>query len=258
MEARYIVRLDDACATMDRKKWERIEEILDRYSISPIVAVIPSNQDPQMRINPEDELFWDRVRAWQAKGWHIALHGFEHRYVTQSRGIIPMNAYGEFSSRPLEEQKEKILKGLAIFAQEGIETKIWVAPAHNFDHQTLEALRESPIQIISDGIAHEPYRERGFFWIPCQLSSLIPQKSGLWSACYHPNTMGEKEFEDLERFLNSHSHSVLSNLSSLEGLYGHRKRTLKERLYFYAYFLNRRRQQNQTLQKITSRLRRFL
>jgi len=45
MSARYLIRLDDASATMNRHKWQLIEGVLDQHAIKPIVAVVPDNQD---------------------------------------------------------------------------------------------------------------------------------------------------------------------------------------------------------------------
>jgi hypothetical protein len=63
--AKYIIYLDDACPTMDSIKWNRIFEVLDRYNIKPIVAVIPNNQDEKMMIDKPNIHFWNDVRIWQ-------------------------------------------------------------------------------------------------------------------------------------------------------------------------------------------------
>ena len=42
---KYIVRLDDACPTMDKQKWSKVEDILDQGKVKPIVAVIPKNKE---------------------------------------------------------------------------------------------------------------------------------------------------------------------------------------------------------------------
>ena len=39
--AKYIIRLDDANEYSDMSKWDRIEKILDKNDIKPLVAVIP-------------------------------------------------------------------------------------------------------------------------------------------------------------------------------------------------------------------------
>ena len=37
MSAKYILRLDDACPTMDVVKWDRIEKICNKFLIRPIM-----------------------------------------------------------------------------------------------------------------------------------------------------------------------------------------------------------------------------
>ena len=33
---KYLIRLDDACPTMDAQKWSRIEDILNRGGVKPM------------------------------------------------------------------------------------------------------------------------------------------------------------------------------------------------------------------------------
>ena len=58
MKQHYLIRLDDACPTMNRRKWQRIEDILDRYGVKPMVGVIPANADPKQIIDEPDRHFW--------------------------------------------------------------------------------------------------------------------------------------------------------------------------------------------------------
>jgi len=202
MFAKYIIRLDDACPTMNRENWERMEKLLDNYKIKPIVAVVPNNQDKKLMIDEVDENFWQKVRNWQSKGWEIALHGYEHKYATEAPSIVPINNYSEFAGVSLEEQCQKIEEGIAIFKKHNISTRVWVAPAHSFDENTIEALKsESDITIISDGIAFSPYWEHGMHWIPQQLWKFREMFFGTWTSCFHPDSMSEKEFIRLEHFL---------------------------------------------------------
>ena len=48
MSGKYILRLDDACPTMDVAKWDRIEKICDKFLIRPIIAVVPNNKDKKL------------------------------------------------------------------------------------------------------------------------------------------------------------------------------------------------------------------
>src|SRR5438034_10018621 len=107
MKASYILRLDDACPTMNRDMWDRIEELLDRLSIRPIVGVIPENADMSLNCSAADSTFWDRVRTWEKKGWSIALHGFTHaRHATprDAEALVPIHSETEFAGVPLEQQ----------------------------------------------------------------------------------------------------------------------------------------------------------
>ena len=70
--SKYIIRLDDACETMNLKKWKKIESILDELKIKPIVAVIPSNKDETLYLDQKISNFWELIFSWQKKGWEIA------------------------------------------------------------------------------------------------------------------------------------------------------------------------------------------
>lgn len=58
MKRQYLIRLDDACPTMNSRKWQRMEDILDRYDVKPMVGVIPANNDPKQMIDSPDGKFW--------------------------------------------------------------------------------------------------------------------------------------------------------------------------------------------------------
>ena len=164
----------------------------------PIVAVIPNNEDRKQMKEEVDSQFWNKVRSWQKKGWHIALHGYDHVYISKSSGLVPFNNKSEFAGLSYEEQVIKIKEGWKIFKQENIDCKIWVAPSHTFDKNTLKALKEhTTIEIISDGVALFPFYRFGFKWIPQQVWRFRKMPFGLWSGCFHPNEMNDKEINDL-------------------------------------------------------------
>lgn len=207
--SKYLLRLDDASDYMNIEKWQRIENLLDRYHIKPIVGVIPDNRDPDMLgVYTKDILFWDKVRRWQHKGWTIALHGYNHVFETNDGGINPVNNRSEFAGVSLERQKERIKNGCAVFHAHGIEPKIFFAPAHTFDMNTLVALKdESKIRIISDTIANNVYFENEFYFIPQQSGRVRRLPFSLVTFCYHPNLMTENDFMGLEDFLKKNRNS---------------------------------------------------
>lgn len=237
MHLKYIMRLDDACPTMDVDKWNQVESIFNLYGIKPIVGVIPNNKDPKMMIDLPDPHFWNKVRKWQHSGWHIGLHGYDHCYISNSSGIVPMNRQSEFAGVEKEIQREKLRKSLTVFSEHDIKTNIFVAPSHTFDSNTLAVLRdETDIKIISDGVAVYPYKKDGFFWIPQQLWQAIERKRGVWTFCYHPNDMKDANFEILDKFCNAHRHEFVSNIEELMEYYGNRNADIMDKLYFSIYF----------------------
>jgi len=239
-ELKYIIRLDDACPTMDWKKWNTVFNILDKYGIKPIVAVIPNNEDENMIIDKYNESFWDEVRKWQNKGYYIAMHGFNHKYISKSSGLIPMNDRSEFAGVDVNIQRKKIKKAWQIFKNNNIIPKIWVAPAHTFDKNTLTVLKEeTSIKIISDGIAFYPYIQYGFFWIPQQLWWYREKKEGIWTICLHPNNMKETDLKNFEKIIKENSEKFIVDIKKLYETYKNRNFSIKDKIYFKLFFMKR-------------------
>ena len=61
MSAKYLIRLDDACHTMKLVNWNLLEKIFDKYSIKPIIAVIPNNKDSSLIYDEKDNFFWEKI-----------------------------------------------------------------------------------------------------------------------------------------------------------------------------------------------------
>ena len=57
------------------------------------------------------------------------------------------------------------------------------------------------INVISDGFARQPYRERDATWIPVQLWGPVEKRIGLWTICLHAQTASESSIGELETFL---------------------------------------------------------
>lgn len=67
MNNKYLIRLDDAVLTMNTKKWQRMEDLLDRYGVKPMVGVIPANNDPKQLIDNGNCEFWMKARIGKEK-----------------------------------------------------------------------------------------------------------------------------------------------------------------------------------------------
>lgn len=235
----YILRLDDASDYMDLEKWSRMENLLDKYGIKPIFGIIPKNADESLvskyERNPD---FWSLMHSWIEKGWTPAMHGYEHRYVTKEGGLNPVNRRSEFAGLPYEEQAEKIRKGYKILVEHEIKPEIFFAPSHTFDENTLKAIKaETPIRIISDTVAWDIFKEGDFWYIPQQSGSVRKLPFKIVTFCYHPNTMSENGFTELESFIQQNRNSfVLASKIELKN----RKKNAVERLLQKAYLSRHR------------------
>lgn len=254
----YIVRLDDACPTMNGSAWRAIEELLDQYQVKPIVAVVPANVDPFLERSPADTAFWARVRAWQRKGWHIGLHGYRHEALTRCRGLVPLHHKSEFAGLPFEQQCARLRAAVQCFTDNGITADVWVAPFHTFDSNTLRALMsETRIKVVSDGIAQWPFAEAGFFWIPQQLWVPTKKSSGIWTICLHPNDTSQVIAEQLKALIASNPAQFLWNMEQLRADYGGRKRNVRDRVAQHTLVLSRMLEGTE-FYRIASRLKRSL
>ena len=234
---KMILRLDDACERMKSESWQRLEKILDNYNISPLVGVIPHCEDDAMQAYESDSLFWDKVVKWEKKGWCIALHGYNHVYSTRDGGINPVNKRSEFAGESLETQCIKIRDGLKIMRDNGIEPKVFFAPSHTFDMNTLRALeKESQIRTISDTIAWDSYKKNGFTFVPQQSGRVRKLPFKTITFCYHPNTMDDKMFRELETFLSKHNKRFVSFNSVLST---NRKYSFLDKMLNNLYFFLR-------------------
>ena len=229
MKNKYLIRLDDACPYMDRAKWQRMEDILDKYGVKPLVGIIPANADPKTMIELEDPTFWEKAHSWERKGWLIALHGYDHVCISDGgmKGLNPFWKRSEFAGLPLERQREKIKTGINILKQHGFEPKYFFAPSHTFDENTLKALKAvTDIRIISDTISLKPYKRGDFVFVP-QISGHCSKMpiNGVYTFCFHPNTMKDEDFESVEAFIKIHKSSFvgfneldLTRLSNIDTL----------------------------------------
>lgn len=237
---KYLVRLDDACPTMNYSRWSKIEQILDKYNIKPLVGIVPNNEDPKLEVDKPNEEFWNIANKWQNKDWSIALHGFNHCYISNNAGINPLWNRSEFAGISLDIQKDKIKIGTNILKEKGIQPKYFFAPSHTFDSNTLEALKEvSDIRIISDTIALHPYKEGEFIFIPQQFGHFFnPLLNGMWTFCFHPNTMDNSQLAHFELFIKDNKDKFISfseiDLSNIT------HKTILDRIISYLYFAQRR------------------
>ena len=203
--AQYLLRCDDLCPAVAAERWRRLQALIEEFGIRPILAVVPDNRDPDLQLGPPDPDFWARMRAMEAAGATIALHGYRHLCTSAGRRLVPLHGWSEFAGVPEETQREWIHEGLRILRGHGLNPRLWVAPRHGFDRRTLAALQAEGISLLSDGFARVPFTRGGLTWIPQQLWAPVKKTKGLWTICVHASTARDWELEGLRAFLSGHS-----------------------------------------------------
>jgi hypothetical protein len=209
MAARYLVRFDDVCPTMNWSVWSAVEQILDRYSVRPMLAVVPDNRDRKLQVDAPREDFWSRVRDWQSRDWTIGLHGYQHLYNSDCAGVIGIHAGSEFAGLPEHEQRIKLQAAVRIFEQQSVKPEVWIAPGHSFDMTTVALLPQFGIDVISDGFYWRGLRYGGCRWIPQQLWRFRSMPFGTWTVCFHINAWQPRDLELFERAIATYAGAVV-------------------------------------------------
>jgi predicted deacetylase len=203
--AQYLLRFDDLCPTMEYDRWQRCLQLIEEFGLRPILAVIPDNQDTELNLSPPDPEFWPWLRAMEAAGATIALHGYRHLCASQGESLLPLHHHTEFAGVPEVTQHWWIREGRRILRGQGLNPTMFVAPRHGFDHATLRALRKEGIPLLSDGFARVPFERGGITWIPQQLWGPVKKSSGLWTICIHSNFTRAAQVDELRAFIRDHA-----------------------------------------------------
>lgn len=203
--AQYLLRFDDLCPTVSHTRWQRFLPLIEEFGLQPILAIVPCNQDRLLEVSPPDPGFWAQMRAMEAAGATIALHGYTHLCLSHGRSLLALHRKTEFAGVPEVTQRKWIRAGLEILRGHGLNPRIWVAPRHGFDVHSLRALRNEGISVLSDGFARTPLTRGGITWIPQQLWAPVDKPKGLWTICIHSNTAHGSQVSQLHNFLRQHA-----------------------------------------------------
>ena len=139
---KFIIRLDDACESMNEKNWNIMENLLDKYNIKPIVGIIPENRDHQFCFGHIKNFWIDYAKKWQDKGWIIAQHGLYHKYYYYKKGKKKIRT--EFYGLDYKTQKDMLEKGYAILKKHKIKV---ISPIINIEINNYQ-LKIILIQIV--------------------------------------------------------------------------------------------------------------
>lgn len=223
------IRMDDITPDMDWEKFLAFKEILDKQGIKPLIGVVPDNRDENLHRAKAAGDFWEYVRDLQENGWSVALHGWQHIYTTKKGGLFPLNRFSEFAGLSFEKQREMLEKGTAVLKQNGINTDLFMAPAHSYDRNTLKALKELGYCRMTDGFGRRPYTWQGvtFYPISFMMSRSLKKKRGYTTLVVHANEISDEGMERYRKMFAEHKDKFISYDTYLEqesvrrGFWGH-------------------------------------
>lgn len=206
------VRMDDITPDMNWENFSFFQELFAKAGITPLLGIVPDNRDPKLQCGPLEKDFFQRMKQLEQKGYSLAMHGCYHIYTTKRGGRFPLNNFSEFAGLPYEKQKELLAWGKKKLSEHGIDTDIFMAPAHSYDKNTLRALRELGFTGITDGFGRRPYRESGFTFYPISflLERNLRQKEGVTTMVVHANTLTEADRERYRRIFREHEKDMIS------------------------------------------------
>lgn len=203
--ARFVIRLDDICPTMDHEKFARARAHFEAAGVRPLMGIVPDNMDPDLIVHGPDPSFWQMMRDLAASGWGISQHGYRHRIHTNDRGLLGITARSEFAGRSLEVQREDLAQGKAILVSEGLGTDNFMAPFHSYDRKTLAALKSLGFTTLTDGYGLFPWRAGGLRFVPQLFERPANFGIGIYTMCLHLNNMTMDEIDELGHFMTANS-----------------------------------------------------
>ncbi len=210
---RYLVRIDDVSPYMSRERFTAVRAVLDKCGICPIMGIIPDCRDENIKAPEADRYSQDEysklIKDLTAAGWIIAMHGINHVYTTEDPGLLGINPFSEFAGLSYDTQYTKLRQGREILRRLGADTRLFMAPGHSFDLNTLKALKMLGFEAVTDGMAKIPYIREGILFIPCTLVAYNRIK-GTDTICLHPNLMDDADIAELESFLKKHRDDAIT------------------------------------------------
>lgn len=212
MSMKIAVRMDDITPDMDWENFNFFLNLFEEVGIAPLLGIVPDNRDSNLSRDNAREDFYEVMKTLEKKGFMLAMHGCYHTYTTKCGGIFPLNDFSEFAGLPYERQKELLSHGKEKLKAKGIETDIFMAPAHSYDKNTLKALKELGFTKITDGFGRHPYIYRGlkFYPISFMLSSSLKKKSGATTMVIHANTVTQADKDGYRKIFSEHAKDMIS------------------------------------------------
>lgn len=212
MSMKIAVRMDDITPDMNWENFSFFRNLFKEAGITPLLGIVPDNKDVKLSCEKAHEDFYEVMKNLRKEGYCLAMHGCHHVYTTKCGGRFPLNNDSEFAGLNFQKQKELLSYGKEKLEKHGIETDIFMAPAHSYDNNTLKALKELGFTKITDGFGKIPYQEKGLTFYPISflLSRSFKQKKGVTTMVIHANTVTEADKKRYEQIFRDYGKNMIS------------------------------------------------
>jgi hypothetical protein len=193
---KYLIRVDDVCEGIDKKKFSRLYSIFLKHNIKATFGIIPNNKDLSL-ISPHAPSKREYIKIINDiinDGMFLAQHEYNH--------ILNKNK-SEFRGLSYKEQFSKINAGKGLIKRKfGVDLRVFIAPAHTYDRNTLRVLKKLCFDINYDGFSIYPYISEDLINLPCNFwIGFNNFPVGINTICIHPNFMKEIDFKKTESFI---------------------------------------------------------
>ena len=193
---KLIIRVDDVHPSMNIDNFYYFINLMERENYVALLGVIPDCKDESLLVDKYRYDFFDKIKKLVSFGWSVCQHGYNHVY---SELNVKTNLRGydssEFAGLDVLSQQKKLTNGLKILNAYGIHTKIFMAPGHTFDNNTLKALKLSGFNTITDGFGIFPYKKHGIVHVPQLISKAHGFAFGIYTTCIHLDNMSFNEIK---------------------------------------------------------------
>lgn len=212
MGRKIAVRMDDITPDMNWENFRFFQDLFEKAGITPLLGIVPESRDRKLCCENPHEDFYEVMRRLKEQGYCFAIHGCYHLYTTKRGGLFPLNNSSEFAGVPYEKQKEMLCFGKRKLKKQGIDTDIFMAPAHSYDKNTLRALKELGITKVTDGFGKEPYLYKGLTFYPISflLGRSLKGKGGVTTLVLHANTVTEADRDRYRRIFEEYGKNMIS------------------------------------------------
>ena len=205
-KTKYLFRLDDITPSMNWNYFWKYIDLFSKYGVKPLLGIVPDNRDKSIEVDQKNKDFWKIISELVASNRvDIAQHGYQHILFSDAGESLPFvsnqHNCSEFSGLSKDDQYSKILSGKKILDSYGLQTNIWMSPAHTMDDVTVDVLKELGFTKVTDGNTLFPFKYHDLLFIPQQFEKPRKMPFGFFTFCIHINGSSDHLYKSTERLL---------------------------------------------------------